>query len=61
MRVVLADDAVLLREGIARLLVEEGFDVVGQVSDGKGLLAEVESKRPDVVVVDIRMPPTYTV
>ena len=61
MRVVLADDAVLLREGIARLLTEEGLDVVGQVTDGEALLAEVESKRPDVVVVDIRMPPTYTV
>ncbi len=61
MRVVLADDAVLLREGVARLLGEEGFDVVAQVGDGPALLAEVETKRPDVVVVDIRMPPTYTV
>ncbi len=61
MRVVLADDAVLLREGVARLLAEEGFEVVAQVGDGPALLTEVASKRPDVVVVDIRMPPTYTV
>ena len=61
MRVVLADDAVLLREGVARLLAEEGFDVVAQVGDGSALVAAVETERPDVVVVDIRMPPTHTV
>jgi len=60
-RVVLADDAVLLREGVARLLVEEGFDVVAQVGDGPALITAVESTQPDVVVVDIRMPPTHTV
>jgi len=60
-RVVLADDAVLLREGVARLLAEEGFDVVAQVGDGSALVAAVETERPDVVVVDIRMPPTHTV
>ena len=60
-RVILADDAVLLREGVARLLAEEGFDVVAQVGDAPALLEQVESKRPDVVVVDIRMPPTFTV
>jgi len=60
-RVVLADDAVLLREGVARLLTEEGFDVVAQVGDAAALLAEVDAHRPDVVVVDVCMPPTYTV
>ncbi len=61
MRVVLADDSVLLREGIARLLAGEGFEVVAQVGDAEALLAAVEQERPDVAVVDIRMPPTHTV
>lgn len=61
MRVVLADDSVLLREGIARLLAAEGFEVVGQVGDAEALLAAVDRERPDVAVVDIRMPPTHTV
>ena len=60
MRVALADDAVLLREGLARLLAEAGFDVVGQAGDAPGLLRIVETERPDVAVVDIRMPPTHT-
>jgi len=60
-RVVLADDAVLLREGIARLLADEGFDVVAQVGDAAALLTEIERSVPDVVIVDIRMPPTHTV
>jgi len=60
-RVVLADDAVLLREGVAGLLKGQGFDVVAQVGDAQELLVAVEALRPDVAVIDIRMPPTYTV
>jgi DNA-binding NarL/FixJ family response regulator len=59
-RVVIADDSALLRQGVAQLLVEAGFDVAGQASDGDELLALVEQTRPDVAVVDIRMPPTHT-
>jgi DNA-binding NarL/FixJ family response regulator len=59
-RVVLADDSVLLREGIARLLAEAGIDVVAQVGDGAQLLEAVRANRPDVAIVDIRMPPTHT-
>jgi DNA-binding NarL/FixJ family response regulator len=59
-RVVVADDAALLREGLSRLLVEAGFTVVGTAGDGDALLALVEEARPDVAVVDIRMPPSYT-
>jgi DNA-binding NarL/FixJ family response regulator len=55
---VLADDDVLLREGLASLLDRSGFDVVGQAGDGDELLALVRSTRPDVAIVDIRMPPT---
>jgi DNA-binding NarL/FixJ family response regulator len=58
--VVLADDAVLLREGIARLLTEAGFDVVGQSGNADDLMLKVRSYAPDVAVVDIRMPPTQT-
>jgi DNA-binding NarL/FixJ family response regulator len=60
MRVVIADDSVLLREGLARLLTEAGFEVVGQAGDGDELLAQVEASHPDVAIVDIRMPPTHT-
>ena len=60
MRVVIADDSVLLREGVSRLLAEAGFDVVGQASDGDELMREVADKEPDVAIVDIRMPPTHT-
>ena len=60
MRVVLADDSLLLREGLARLLNEAGFEVVGQASTGKELLETVEARQPDVAIVDIRMPPTHT-
>jgi DNA-binding NarL/FixJ family response regulator len=60
MRVVIADDSVLLREGVARLLAEAGFDVVGQAGDAEELLREVADKEPDVAIVDIRMPPTHT-
>jgi DNA-binding NarL/FixJ family response regulator len=59
-RVAVADDAVLLREGLARLLAEAGFEVVGLAGDGDDLLALVERTRPDVAIVDIRMPPTHT-
>ena len=60
MRVVVADDAVLLREGLARLLGEAGFEVAGQAADAAGLLELVERTRPEVAIVDIRMPPTHT-
>ncbi|MBA3261995.1 MAG: response regulator transcription factor [Thermoleophilaceae bacterium] len=60
MRVVVADDVMLTREGIARLLDEAGIDVVAQAEDAEGLLREVRLKQPDVVIVDIRMPPTHT-
>jgi DNA-binding NarL/FixJ family response regulator len=56
-RVVLADDDVLLREGLASLLDRSGFDVVGQAGNGPGLLALVRSARPDLAIIDIRMPP----
>jgi DNA-binding NarL/FixJ family response regulator len=60
MRIVLADDAVILREGLSRLLHEAGFDVVGLAADGEALLELVERTLPDVAIVDIRMPPTHT-
>jgi DNA-binding NarL/FixJ family response regulator len=60
LRVVLADDSVLLREGIARLLSDTGFDVVGQSGDPDDLMLKVRSYSPDVAIVDIRMPPTQT-
>ena len=60
MRVVIAEDAVLLREGLARLLADAGSEVVATVEDAIGLVAAVERERPDVCVVDVRMPPTHT-
>jgi DNA-binding NarL/FixJ family response regulator len=60
MRVVIAEDAVLLREGLGRLLTDAGFEVVGQVADAIGLVEAVRRERPDVCVVDVRMPPTHT-
>jgi DNA-binding NarL/FixJ family response regulator len=60
LRVVIADDSVLLREGIVRLLEESGFEVVGQAGDGEDLLRKVNAHKPDVAVVDVRMPPTHT-
>jgi DNA-binding NarL/FixJ family response regulator len=60
MRVVIADDAVLVREGVARLLTESGLEVVDQVGDADALLISVRDARPDVALVDIRMPPTHT-
>jgi DNA-binding NarL/FixJ family response regulator len=59
-RVVIADDSVLLREGIARLLEESGFEVAGQAGDAEDLLRKVGAHKPDVAVVDVRMPPTHT-
>lgn len=59
-RVALAEDGVLLREGIARLLTEAGFEVVGQSGTAEDLLLKVRSYAPDVAVIDIRMPPTQT-
>jgi DNA-binding NarL/FixJ family response regulator/class 3 adenylate cyclase len=60
LRVVLAEDSVLLREGIARLLESEGFEVVGQVDNPDDLVRRVGFAKPDVAIVDIRMPPTHT-
>jgi serine/threonine-protein kinase len=60
MRLVVADDSMLLREGLARLLTDAGFDVVGKAEDAPGLLRRVELTRPDVAIVDIKMPPTHT-
>ena len=59
-RVVIADDSVLLREGIARLLGESGFEVVGQAGDAEDLLRKVGAHKPDIAVIDVRMPPTHT-
>jgi DNA-binding NarL/FixJ family response regulator len=60
MRIVIADDSALLREGLARLLVEAGIDVVATVADGDALERTVAELRPDMAIVDIRMPPTFT-
>jgi DNA-binding NarL/FixJ family response regulator len=59
-RVVLAEDSVLLREGVARILGDAGFEVVGQAGNADELLLKVRSYSPDVAIVDIRMPPTHT-
>ena len=60
MRVVVADDAVILREGLSRLLAEAGFEVVGLAGDADELFEQVERHHPEVAIVDIRMPPTHT-
>ena len=60
MRVVVADDVMLTREGIVRLLEDAGIEVVAQAQDAEGLLREVRLKQPNAAVVDIRMPPTHT-
>ena len=60
MRVVIADDAPLIREGVARLLTENGVEVVDRVGDADAVLESVRDLRPDVALVDIRMPPTHT-
>jgi len=59
-RVVIAEDSVLLRAGLERLLAEAGIEVVGEVGDGEELLAAVDAHRPDLAIVDVRMPPTFT-
>jgi DNA-binding NarL/FixJ family response regulator len=59
-RVVIADDSVLLREGIAALLEDSGFEIVAQSGSGDDLMLKVRSLRPDIAIVDIRMPPTHT-
>jgi DNA-binding NarL/FixJ family response regulator len=59
-RVIVADDSVLLREGLARLLDESGFEVVAQAGDGEELLRKAKAHKPDIAIVDIRMPPTHT-
>jgi DNA-binding NarL/FixJ family response regulator len=59
-RVVLAEDSVLLREGVASLLADAGFEIVGQAGTAEQLLLKVRSYKPDVAIVDIRMPPTQT-
>ena len=60
MRVVIADDAVLLREGAARLLEDAGFEVVAQAGDAEDLLRKVRAHNPDVAIIDVRMPPDNT-
>jgi DNA-binding NarL/FixJ family response regulator len=60
MRIVIAEDEVLLREGLERLLSEAGFKVVGKVGNGEELLRKVELTSPDIAIVDIKMPPTHT-
>ena len=60
MRLVVADDSMLIREGLARLLGDAGFDVVGKAENAPELLRRVELTRPDVAIVDIKMPPTHT-
>src|SRR5262249_34262275 len=59
-RVVLAEDSVLVRQGIARLLRDAGLDVVAECGDGESLLRTVGAHQPDIAVIDIRMPPTHT-
>jgi DNA-binding NarL/FixJ family response regulator len=60
MRVALAEDSLLLREGLARLLADTGFEVVAQSSDAEDLLRKVNAHKPDLAIVDVRMPPTHT-
>ena len=60
MRVAIADDAMLVREGVARLLSDAGFDIIGTAAEAETLLKIVEAERPDVVIIDIKMPPTHT-
>ena len=59
MRVVIAEDSVLLREGISRLLTDAGYEIVAGVADGPALVEAVRSHQPDIAVVDVRMPPSY--
>jgi DNA-binding NarL/FixJ family response regulator len=59
-RVILAEDSALLRDGLRRMLTDEGYEVVAAVGDGAALIGAVDGHRPDLVVVDVRMPPTHT-
>jgi DNA-binding NarL/FixJ family response regulator len=59
-RVIVADDSVLVREGVVRVLERVGLEVVGQAGDGQELLRKARMHRPDVAIIDIRMPPTFT-
>ncbi len=59
MRIALADDSLLFREGLARLLTERGFDVAGQATDADSLLTLVDAEAPDIAIIDIRMPPEH--
>lgn len=59
MRVIVADDAVLFREGVARVLADNGFEIVGQAGDAPGLLDLARRERPDVAITDLRMPPGF--
>src|SRR3954447_19200486 len=60
LKVVVAEDSVLLREGLVRLLEASGFEVAGQAGDAEDLLRKVGAHKPDVAVIDVRMPPTHT-
>ncbi|MEY2517209.1 MAG: hypothetical protein QOJ89_4567 [bacterium] len=60
MRLIVADDSLLFREGLVRLLTEQGFDIVAQTDNAADLLRRVSGLKPDVAIVDIRMPPTHT-
>jgi DNA-binding NarL/FixJ family response regulator len=59
-RVIVAEDSMLLREGVVRVLEEAGFEVVGQAGNGEELIRKAREHQPDVAIIDIRMPPTYT-
>jgi DNA-binding NarL/FixJ family response regulator len=59
-RVIVADDSMLVREGVVRLLEEAGLEVVGQAGDGETLMRKARAHKPDVAIIDIRMPPTHT-
>jgi DNA-binding NarL/FixJ family response regulator len=60
MRVTVADDSMLVREGVVRLLEAAGFEVVGQAADGETLIRKTRTHKPDIAIIDIRMPPTHT-
>jgi DNA-binding NarL/FixJ family response regulator len=59
-RVIVADDSMLVREGVVRLLEEAGLEVVGQAADGEALMRKARAHKPDIAIIDIRMPPTHT-